>query len=152
MTLDELRAKIPSFECIEGCADCCCYHCTMSESELIRMRERYQNIDVKAPDYICDNVQVWEYCMFVKPDASCAVYEQRPMRCRLFGVTKDKGSQYACPHGCGPDEPWTEEQLLAWMREYEKLTAGQPEYITFGLVDGQIKPITRGEDGQCDRG
>lgn len=162
MTLEELRAKIPGFKCKPGCAYCCSCHCLMSEMELLRIKARYPDIKLPPPDFVCGNIMLWDSCMFLTigpeeqnktglvpvvrpvdfPYTHCAIHEERPIRCRTYGGTVDKSSIYCCQLGCHPEKPLTnlEVQELIW--EYEKMIEGQPQYLTFGLIDGEMRPVT----------
>ena len=79
-----LREQIPSFECVKGCHDCC-GPVTASSEEMSRLP--------------------------VKSDAEHdAVYEDRPLICRLFGTTPSM----ARPNDRRPEEmvaPIVEEQV-----------------------------------------
>lgn len=144
MTLEELRAKIPTFECKEGCGECCTCHCAFAAEEAARIG----TAEMGPADFTCGPLKYWEFCMFLTPDNRCGIYDERPIRCRLFGTVADKDSIYGCPHGCAPEKPLTDEQAQRIALEYEELTKGQPEFHTFGMIDGKLRPIERGDDGQ----
>lgn len=117
----------------------------MSEMEVQRISGKYR-LQLN-PDFRCGDLEYYEFCMFLGKDNRCVVYEERPIRCRLFGCTDEKDSIYKCPHGCQPEAPWTEEELQEVLKEYQNLVDGQNEYVTFGLFNGQLRPITRGKNG-----
>lgn len=81
----QLYKKIPRFECIEGCTDCC-GPVPWSTYELQQAR-------LSAPPP--DNAD--KTCDFAK-GGRCAIHEHRPLMCRLFGTVDD----LRCPHGRGP--------------------------------------------------
>jgi hypothetical protein len=54
---------------------------------------------------------------------------------------------FHCPR-CKVEKPLSDEEINWFLEEYFKIVAGEPEYKTFGLIDGYMKPIQRGEDGQ----
>lgn len=85
-----LREKIPSFECVPGCHDCCGPVTTSSEemSRLPRKTEAEQEAALNEFN-----------CVHLGPKG-CTVYSERPLICRLFGTTP----KMACPHGRRPDQ------------------------------------------------
>ncbi len=95
-----LRERIPSFECVPGCHDCCGPVTTSSE-EMSRLPVK-SDADHEAAlnDF---------NCVHLGPNG-CTVYAERPLICRLFGTTP----QMACPNGCRPAnmvEPEIERQV-----------------------------------------
>lgn len=85
--LAELRSRIPTFACIEGCTDCC----RMGGSAMWTAEER-ENV----PDLRHERPNV---CPFVT-EVGCGCYEDRPIICRLFGTTSEGPG---CPHGRGSE-------------------------------------------------
>lgn len=95
-----LREKIPSFECVEGCHDCC-GPVTASSEEMSRLPVK-SDADHEAA--------LNEFnCVHLGPNG-CTVYDDRPLICRLFGTTPN----LACPNSCRPKdmiEPSVERQV-----------------------------------------
>tara|TARA_R110001592_G_scaffold65716_2_gene201724 strand:+ start:3717 stop:4070 length:354 start_codon:yes stop_codon:yes gene_type:complete len=95
-----LRERIPTFECVKGCHDCCGPVTTSSE-EMSRLPIKSDaDHDAALNDLSC---------VHLGPDG-CTVYEERPLICRLFGTTP----HMACPNGCCPEdmvEPDIERQV-----------------------------------------
>ena len=89
--IDHLRRKIPRFDCVPGCHDCC-GPVTASSEELARL-------PVKS-DAEHDAALAEYNCVHLGPNG-CEVYDQRPLICRLFGTTP----RLPCPHGRGPEQP-----------------------------------------------
>ena len=143
MTLEELRNRIPAVNCRPGCTECCTCHAAMSEMEAQRIQPQY----VAQPDYIYRDVGIFEFCMFMKEGAGCGIYEERPIRCRLFGTAGDEKSIYSCSFGCRPDKPLNEKEIQQILDDYEQLTRGQNEYVTVALIKNQLIPVKRGENG-----
>lgn len=84
-----LRERIPSFECIPGCHDCC-GPVTTSPEEMSRL-------PVKT-DAEHDAALAAFDCVHLGPDG-CTVYAERPLICRLYGTTP----HMACPNSCRPE-------------------------------------------------
>jgi uncharacterized protein len=95
-----LRERIPTFECVKGCHDCCGPVTTSSE-EMSRL-------PVKT-DAEHDAALSELNCVHLGPEG-CTVYGERPLICRLFGTTP----RMPCPNGRAPaimiDEK-TEQQV-----------------------------------------
>ncbi|MFT6910114.1 MAG: hypothetical protein ACJAS1_006842 [Oleiphilaceae bacterium] len=75
----------PSFECKKGCHDSCGSVTTSSEE----MSRRPVKNDAVLESYNCVNLG---------PNG-CMVCEERPLICRLFGIT----SNIPCPNSCRPE-------------------------------------------------
>lgn len=99
-----LYAKIPRFECIEGCTDCC-GPVPWSRHEL-----RQAGLEAPPPDR-ADNV-----CPFSLA-GNCSIHEARPFMCRLFGTVED----LRCPHGRGPLQLLPVEEGQDLVRRYKRL-------------------------------
>ena len=85
-----LRERIPTFECVPGCHDCCGPVTTSSE-EMSRLPVKSDAEHEAA---------LKEFnCVHLGPNG-CTVYGERPLICRLFGTTPNM----ACPNGCRPQE------------------------------------------------
>ena len=95
-----LREQIPSFECVEGCHDCCGPVTTSSE-EMFRLPVKTDAEHTEALD---------DYsCVHLGPNG-CTVYEERPLICRLFGTTP----KMPCPNGRRPEnmiDPKVEREI-----------------------------------------
>jgi hypothetical protein len=83
------RARIPSFECVPGCHDCC-GPVTTSTVEMARLPVKNDEEHKAAlADLSCPYLGV----------NGCQVYAERPLICRLFGTTP----RLACPNGKRPE-------------------------------------------------
>jgi Fe-S-cluster containining protein len=80
-----LYKKIPSFQCIEGCTDCC-GPVPWTKWELARA-----GLDAPPPER--DDKK----CPFSLA-GGCDIHARRPLMCRIFGTVED----LKCPHGKGP--------------------------------------------------
>lgn len=99
--LAALYARVPA---IPGCRGLCWISCgpaDMSDRERQRIRER--GIRITLSD-IAKRADKAFFCEALTREGRCAVYDIRPMACRLWGVTTDM----PCPYGCQP-ERWLSE-------------------------------------------
>jgi len=87
--LEDLRRRIPSFRCIDGCHDCC-GPVTASSLEMARLPFK--------PEAERDAALAAWSCPHLGPQG-CQAYEERPLICRLFGTTP----RLSCPNGCRPE-------------------------------------------------
>jgi hypothetical protein len=101
-----IRERIPSFECIPGCHDCCGPVTTSSE-EMAKLPVKSEaEHEVALAELSCPHLG----------EKGCQVYAERPLICRLFGTTP----RLACPHGRRPEvmiEPEVEEEIYQFLRE-----------------------------------
>jgi len=105
-SLKKLYSKIPSFECIEGCTDCC------GPVPLTKLEAKRLNVDSNlTPTKLgsCD-------CVYAS-EKGCTVYENRPYMCRLFGATED----LKCPHGKKPTKLLSSDSTNRLTNDYRKL-------------------------------
>lgn len=82
------RSRIPSFECVPGCHDCC-GPVTASSEEVARLPIKSEAEHEAA----LANLN----CPYLG-DHGCQVYAERPLICRLFGTTP----RMPCPNGKEP--------------------------------------------------
>jgi len=95
-----LRERIPSFECVPGCHDCCGPVTTSSEE-----MSRLPLINDAEHEAALDDFR----CVHLSSDG-CSVYAERPLICRLFGTTP----HMPCPKGRRPEsmiDPELERQV-----------------------------------------
>ena len=100
------RQRIPSFECVPGCHDCC-GPVTTSTEEISRLPRKSAAVRAAAlEDLSCPHLA----------EKGCTVYLERPLICRLFGTTP----ALACPHGKRPDlmiDEQIEQQIHQFFKE-----------------------------------
>ncbi len=101
-----LYARIPAFECIEGCTDCC-GPVPWSAYELAAV-----GLDSPPPERADGR------CAFSLA-GRCDVHEHRPLMCRLYGTVED----LRCPHGRGPLVPLPAEAGHDLVRRYKRLNS-----------------------------
>jgi len=85
-----LRKKIPGFKCKPGCYDCC------GPIPFTRWEWKQVKDKRKATSLTCPYAS----------DKGCAIYEDRPIMCRLYGTVKG----LECPHGCAPEKMLSPEK------------------------------------------
>ena len=96
-----LYARVPHTECREGCFRCCVNSIQMSDAE----REAIGGYEWNGR------------CPKLGADGRCTVYENRPLVCRIYGASE------LLPCGeCRCVRPLTEEETLALLREYRKIS------------------------------
>ncbi|WP_105530516.1 YkgJ family cysteine cluster protein [Solimicrobium silvestre] len=84
------RKRIPSFECIPGCHDCCGPVTTSSFEMSFLPVKTDEEHDAALNNLSCPHLA----------SEGCSVYEDRPLICRMFGTTP----KLLCPHGKRPEE------------------------------------------------
>lgn len=104
--LDALYASLPKMECRGFCHDSC-GPIDMSVRERARIEER-------AGAITCAN----QTCSMLTAERRCAVYELRPMVCRLWGLSK----RMSCPYGCEPEGGFlSDREAIRAMLEAERI-------------------------------
>ena len=104
-----MSVAVPKFECKPGCHDCCGIvpfsASEMAAAQKIRPLEQWEAFQKGSwvPRAALEGFR----CPFIS-GGGCAIYEVRPMVCRLFGAVDDK--LLTCPHGCGPAKKLTAAQ------------------------------------------
>ncbi|GJJ00338.1 Fe-S oxidoreductase [Duganella rhizosphaerae] len=100
------RSRIPAFECVPGCHDCCGPVRT-STAEIARL-------PVKSAAEHEAALAAWS-CPYLG-SGGCEVYAERPLICRLFGTTP----KLVCPNGRRPVEmisPLVEQEIFTYFSE-----------------------------------
>ena len=97
-----LYGAIPSFECIEGCTDCC-------GPVPWSVHELKQAGLAEPPAERADHACVFSLV------GHCGIHERRPLMCRLYGAVEDM----RCPHGRGPLVPLQAEDGHELVRRYK---------------------------------
>lgn len=100
MTLDDLYAKIPRIACKGKCQQSC-GPVGMSKTEAKAIESAAPGLIQTEPfaggTLLVSNFTEEMHCPALQ-HGRCAIYANRPMICRLWGVTKDM----RCPWGCRP--------------------------------------------------
>ena len=98
--LAALYARVPAMKDCRGLCWVSCGPADMSDRERQRIRGRGIRI---TPSDVARGEEGF-FCEALTREGRCAVYDIRPMACRLWGVTEDM----PCPYGCQP-ERWLPE-------------------------------------------
>lgn len=106
--IQKLYEKIPSFQCKEGCVRCCDNWIQYAPEEAERCGEF---------------THMGSRCEKLDEKERCTVYPDRPFICRLFASSEIM----PCPYGYGPEQPLTEEETKALLKEYLRLRREQEE-------------------------
>lgn len=113
-TLPELYAACPLFQCKPGCHDCC-------------GAVPHLAIEREAMNRPVGFVSGSATCSLAGANG-CAVYDNRPLLCRLFGTVMGdnplrpgKAHEMVCPHGCHPETPLTPAEADQIMHEYSDI-------------------------------
>lgn len=109
-TLNDVWSRVPPVDCKGRCQDSC-GPIAMSVEEDARIRRRGFDIPSMA-DALAALARGEDYYCPALVDGSCAVYDDRPTICRLWGATRSM----PCPHGCTPAEALTQEESHELLR------------------------------------
>jgi uncharacterized protein len=104
--VDAIYASLPKLVCRQLCAKSC-GPIGMSQLEGKRIEKKVHRLPL-AEGLTCNMLEM----------GRCAVYELRPLLCRLFGVVETM----RCPHGCKPDRWLTHEQGHELLRQVHRLS------------------------------
>jgi uncharacterized protein len=103
--LQQMYSKIPTFQCREGCTDCCGpVPFSKTEWDSISDKRKAETGTLACP-----------YSL----SGGCDIYKDRPFICRLFGTAKNP--TLTCPHGCGPKHKMSSEKADALTESYRKI-------------------------------
>lgn len=132
-SLDAIYARIPDVVgCRTGCNDCCSA-VPLGRIEAARIRHPMpaqlghpslpdvaQSVMASTPISFCGG------CAYSTPNG-CAIYDQRPFICRLFGTVEGE-PKLTCRHGARAERPLTKQQADALAMDYVALVhkAAQP--------------------------
>jgi Fe-S-cluster containining protein len=101
--LKEMYDEIPAFQCRKGCFDCC-GPVPFAKEEWLRVRDKRPTTGFT--------------CAYASDDG-CAIYQNRPLMCRLFGaVDRDI---LLCPHGCRPHRLMSATRAAELRDEYRAI-------------------------------
>lgn len=92
-----LHKKYPdSFSCKKGCADCCIAGITVWQVEYDNILD-YLKKDVPSP-LVGEGHGEGAKCHFLDAQNTCAIYDARPIVCRLWGMpmARDEGDVNCC--------------------------------------------------------
>lgn len=109
--LQAIYEKVPKIACKGLCHDSCGpIGMSLLEAEILEARLGHALPKSEGID-----------CPFLTAENRCAVYEQRPMVCRLWGSTEN----LSCPHGCEREGSLTYGEGIALLSEVADLSGGE---------------------------
>jgi uncharacterized protein len=121
--LGELYARIPTFDCIPGCHDCCGpVYGSREEIKKAPLLETWKGVSLEG----CLS------CPYVT-SLGCGIYNDRPLICRIYGATEDPRLQ--CPHGRGPERKLSIAETNEIWRRYLKLEFRGGLAISGGMTE-----------------
>lgn len=119
--IDGLLSGLPTFECKEGCFDCC-GPVELSRLEYMRCVQASGRTAEDIKQQMQNNLKQGIYaCPLLNAETGrCTVYDVRPAICRLFGAVK---GELLCPHGYAPESSTllTNEQSKGILRKVNEL-------------------------------
>lgn len=122
--LDALYAQVPGIDC-RGLCWGSCGPIEMSSAERRRIAAAGYDIPPATPEMLAGDRPI--YCPALGAGRRCAVYDIRPMICRLWGVSVDM----PCMHGCRPGRYLTREESMGLLAAASD-AAGDP-YVSAGV-------------------
>lgn len=111
--LQQARAALPTIAC-KGLCQASCGPVAWSEAEA----SAWSNNGVQEPRTVEHPRLGPMTCSHLTQAGRCAIYEDRPLVCRLFGVVREM----RCPHGCRP-QGGTDDGFLAESTSRELLAS-----------------------------
>lgn len=84
--IKRLRSKIPESNCHKGCIECCGpVPWVFWEKKKIQSLVDVAELDPQKSVFSKDGIS----CPYCVQDIGCLVYEERPILCRIFGISED---------------------------------------------------------------
>lgn len=117
--LRELYARVPSANCQGICVDSC-GPIEGSDLEMATLRKQGIHLEPRAVS-VARLAAGEDYTCPALVDGACTVYDDRPLICRLWGVTEG----LPCPYGCEPDEIIPDPEAFGMLAESLKI-GGNP--------------------------
>lgn len=120
--LDELYAQLPAIDCQGLCVDSCGpIPAGVAERERIE-RARGRRLEATEVRSLVDTtVEACHECSMMD-NGRCAVYDIRPMICRLWGLAEN----FRCPYGCEPERMLTVEESYAFLARAYAIAGAPP--------------------------
>jgi uncharacterized protein len=141
--LQKLYAEIPHFKCRQGCTDCCGPVPATREEKRIAP-QLAQTADT-ITNLVDENIISWcAMCPYARPGHGCAIYEDRPFICRLFGTSEHP--MLKCHHGYHSEKQFTLEQTEHLVARYMKLYTHEEHLEHQQMVKAWKKKYTKEPD------
>jgi hypothetical protein len=152
--LAALYARIPAIPDCDGRCWTSCGPIDMSWRE----RSRIRSAGVRITPY--EDARAWSdtfYCEALTEGKRCAVYDMRPLVCRLWGAVDG----LRCPFGCVPEGGWLSDEdayrmIAESMRIGGHSSAADPGAVDAGLARPEVREALarireRGRRGDAQR-
>ena len=113
ITIEQVYQQVPNVKCKGKCQEACgLIACSSAEAE------NMANNGIIPPQTKNHPTLGELTCTHLTNDGKCAIYEHRPLICRLYGAVK----KMKCPHGCQPKGGFlTEEKARELLNVLEQL-------------------------------
>lgn len=109
--LQAIYDSLPKMACQGKCQQCC-GPIGLFPAEIQNLQESNQAIPCIFGDLTCSALR----------QGQCSIYADRPLICRLWGLTK----RMQCPFGCQPDRWLSDKEAKRLMDAIAKLKPGKP--------------------------
>lgn len=123
MTLAEIYAQVPRIRCKGKCQESCGpIAMSAAEARVIRAVSagKAEFGDIGGIGQTITNFDPKTlHCPLLGPNGRCAIYEHRPVICRIWAVTKEM----RCPHGCRPDRWLSRSECHALLDQAKEAVA-----------------------------
>lgn len=129
------KVEIPSFECERGCTSCCGRILVAADEwERIVAYRRARNLPV-----LTIRTDDPTLCPYVQ-EGRCAIYEVRPLICRLYGTTKGM----RCPKGRRPRKLLPREVVDGLLLAQKQRVGGRFAFVGWwpAAIRAQMNEIT----------
>jgi Fe-S-cluster containining protein len=117
-TLNELYSRVPKMIGCDGRCWISCGPADMADRERARLREAGYRI---TPPVEAHTQAETFWCEALTADHRCAVYEIRPLICRIWGAAES----IQCPYGCVPAGGFlSDDEVVSLLAEAENVGGG----------------------------
>lgn len=110
-------ARLPTVECRGLCQKAC--------GVIMMTRLEYRRLANALGQDLDADPGVSLACPVLTDEGRCGAYPQRPLICRLFGLTK----ALACPHGCQPSRWLSDDEAGEFIGEVSRISGDDAEHV-----------------------
>lgn len=122
--IDDIYSSIPEVNCKGLCQDACgIIACSAIEAEIM------QDNGIIPPSVRNHPTQGDMTCSHLTDSGKCAIYEHRPLVCRLFGAVKS----LKCVHGCKPKNGYMSNEKVKKLIDKLDSLSDKPHHIAIKL-------------------
>lgn len=111
-SVGKVYQAVPSIDCKGLCHEVCGVVPMAGAEHDYLLKHQIPPPDVKSD--LC--------CTHLNDSRRCAIYQHRPLSCRLYGVAED----LKCPHGCKPDRYLSVDEQVDLLVELNKIYSQNP--------------------------